>query len=196
MKSKMKKVTKGFILGIMLALLCVLNPGKLEVFGGSNTVQAAAVSLSKTNVTLAYGDTFDVMLKNAKAKNIKWSVSDRSILYIENTENGGNPATIWGMKVGTAKVYAKYAGKTYTCVVNVKYTPILSTNFLWVEKGHSDVVTLANTSATPKWSVANKSIATITKSGRGVRVKGVKKGTTYVYAVLNGKRYTCKVVVA
>ena len=55
---------------------------------------------------------------------------------------------------------------------------------------------MANTSATPKWSVANKRIATITKSGRGVRVKGVKKGITYDYADLNGKRYTCKVVVA
>lgn len=196
MKSKMKKVTKGFILGLLFALLCVLNPGNLEVFGGSNTVQAAAVSLSKTHVTLAYGDTFDVTLKNAKAKNIKWSVSNKSILCIEDTENGGNPATIWGMKVGTAKVYAKYAGKTYTCVVNVKYIPTLSTKYLWIEKGRSDVVTMSNTSATPKWSVANNRIATITKSGRGVRVKGVKKGTTYVYAVLNGKRYTCKVVVA
>lgn len=52
---------------------------------------------------------------------------------------------------------------------------------------------LSGTKKKVKWSVKNKKIATVSKKGL---VKGKKKGTTFVYAKVSGKKkLRCKVIV-
>lgn len=58
--------------------------------------------------------------------------------------------------------------------------------------GAKEQVKVTGTSKKVTWKTANKSIATVDDKGY---VKGIKKGTTKVYATVSGKKYTCTVKV-
>ncbi|WP_167958919.1 Ig-like domain-containing protein [Anaerosporobacter faecicola] len=61
-----------------------------------------------------------------------------------------------------------------------------------VVKGGKEQVRVKGTSKSVTWTSADRSIATVDQNGV---VKGVKKGSTKVYATVSGKRYTCTVKV-
>ncbi len=56
----------------------------------------------------------------------------------------------------------------------------------------NDTITLklSGTSKSPKWSTSNKKIATVNSKGT---VKAIKEGNANITAILNGKKYVCKV---
>jgi len=58
--------------------------------------------------------------------------------------------------------------------------------------GNSDLLKLTGTTKLPKWSSSNKKIVDI--NNKGV-IKAIKEGTADITAVLNNKKYTCKVTV-
>lgn len=61
-----------------------------------------------------------------------------------------------------------------------------------VAKGAKEQVKVIGTSKKVTWKSADKSIATVDEKGY---VKGLKKGTTKIYATVSGKKYTCTVKV-
>lgn len=77
------------------------------------SVKAAAnkVKLNKTKLTLVYGKTAKLKLKNAPAK-VAWYSSNQKIAYC----NGG---TLEARAVGKATITAKCKGKKYSCKVTV-----------------------------------------------------------------------------
>ena len=69
----------------------------------------------------------------------------------------------------------------------------MSKSSITVNAGKSYQLKIQNTSQKYKWSSKNKSIATVTSSGK---VTGKKAGTTYIYAKsASGKTFKCKVTV-
>jgi hypothetical protein len=80
--------------------------------------------------------------------------------------------------------------------VTVKNPPVaLSRKSLTVNYGTSKTITLQNTSRKVTWTVKNTSIAGIDAAGQNGTIIPKMVGTTYVYAVSQGKTYTCKVTV-
>lgn len=77
--------------------------------------------------TVEVGDDVELNVKKSGLKNsqIKWSVSDSSILRFEDGDNTGTEVEVSGKRAGTAKVYAKNlktGGKiTYTITVVPDY---------------------------------------------------------------------------
>lgn len=61
-----------------------------------------------------------------------------------------------------------------------------------VAKGAKEQVKVKGTKEKVTWKSADKSIATVDNQGY---VKGIKKGSTKVYATVSGKKYTCNVKV-
>lgn len=61
-----------------------------------------------------------------------------------------------------------------------------------VAKGAKEQLKITGKSKKVTWKSANKSIATVDSKGY---VKGIKKGSTKIYATVSGKKYTCAVKV-
>lgn len=77
-------------------------------------VQVEAADQSKLNqskLVLEMGTTYQLKMKNANAK-VKWSTSDKKIVKVKK-------GMLTPVSVGTAKVTARVAGQSYTCLVTV-----------------------------------------------------------------------------
>ncbi|WP_455713992.1 Ig-like domain-containing protein [Anaerosporobacter sp.] len=73
-----------------------------------------------------------------------------------------------------------------------KAATALDKTLIKVIKGGKEQLKVKGTKAKVTWKSANKSIATVDNKGY---VKGIKKGSTKVYATVSGKKYTCNVKV-
>lgn len=74
--------------------------------------------------------------------------------------------------------------------------PKLSTKKKTLKRRKAFTLRVNNVQSTVKWKVGNKRIAKINKTGRySIRVKGVRKGITYITARVDGKVLKCKIKV-
>lgn len=71
----------------------------------------------------------------------------------------------------------------------------LSSSKASVAVGGSKTISLRNASGNVKWSVAKKSVASISSNGSSVKVTGKKAGTTTITAKVGKKSYKCKFTV-
>lgn len=62
--------------------------------------------------------------------------------------------------------------------------------------GESYTVKILNNTKKVKWSATNKNIKIISKNNKQAKIKGVKKGTSYLKAKVKGKTYKCKVAIS
>ena len=74
----------------------------------------------------------------------------------------------------------------------VKAATALNKTSIKVVVGAKEQVKVTGTSSKVTWKSADKSIATVDNKGY---VKGIKQGSTKVYATVSGKKYTCTVKV-
>ncbi len=114
-----------------------------------------------------------------------WSSNKKSIATVNSK------GVVTGKKKGTATITAKVGNKKYTCKVAVETSSLNKTN-ISITKGKTYQLKLNGTSQKVTWSTSNKSIATVTSNGK---VTAKKVGTTYIKAKVQGKIYSCKVVV-
>lgn len=68
----------------------------------------------------------------------------------------------------------------------------LNKSKVYVIKGEYVQLKMIGTKKKVKWSSSNKNVASVNSKGK---VKGVKKGTANIYAKVNDKKYSCKIVV-
>lgn len=64
-----------------------------------------------------------------------------------------------------------------------------------VNVGDFCTVKMLNNKKKVKWSVSNKNIKIVSKSNKQAKIKGVKKGASYLKAKVGSKTYKCKVTV-
>ena len=64
-----------------------------------------------------------------------------------------------------------------------------------INVGESCTVNMLNNKKKVKWSVSNKNIRILRKSNKWAKIKGIKKGTSYLKAKIGSKTYKCKVTV-
>lgn len=64
-----------------------------------------------------------------------------------------------------------------------------------INVGDSCTVKMLNNKKKVKWSVSNKNIKIVSKSNKQAKIKGVKKGTSYLKEKVGSKTYKCKVTV-
>ncbi|MBO6109050.1 MAG: N-acetylmuramoyl-L-alanine amidase [Eubacterium sp.] len=104
------------------AILALALTGVIAVSGITPSSAAAAVKLNKTSARVMTGEKVTLKLKGVKKsdyKNISWSVTKPKVIKLNYKKKTGK-ATVKGLKKGSAKVIAKYAGKKYSCKVTVK----------------------------------------------------------------------------
>jgi len=155
-------------------------------------VTATNISISESEVVMAPGETKTVAISLVPANTTEtytWSSDNNYVASVNSTtgkitanEIGTANITIMtesGRK-GTIKVFV--VGLSRTSIELQQYTGLLIS--LQVDGSGS-------TNYTIRWDVDNQEIATVTNG----YVVGKAVGTTTVYAVVNGRRLSCKVTV-
>ncbi len=163
---------------ICVALCCTILLGVFALLPAGVSAKAKP-RLSKTSLSIIRTKTYTLKLKNAKAGKIKWASSKKSVAAV----SGGK---ITALKIGKAKIVAKYNGKKYYCKVNVK--PRVTAFGKVFNVYTNDTIKLVlknkkNSSYNAKsWTSSNSKIASI--SSKGV-VSGKKEGTITITATNN-----------
>lgn len=74
--------------------------------------------------------------------------------------------------------------------------PRLSKKTKVIRKRKTFILRLRNTTSNAKWKISNKKVGKIVyKTGESIKIKGIKKGRTYITAYVDGKILKCKVTV-
>jgi len=167
------------------------------------TVNVTGVRLNKTTATIKVVQTLQLKAvitpNNATNKKITWKSSNTKVVTVSST------GKLVAKKPGVATITATSVNgnKSATCKVKV-VQPVTSVKLnkssVLLKKGKSIklIPTINPSNATNKkvtWKSSNKAIVTVTSTGT---VKGIKKGTTYIYVyTVDGKKSArCKVVVS
>lgn len=167
----------------------------------SNTVNATGINLSKKSYTLKPGVSVQLKAKltpsNSTNTSLSWKSSNTKVAVVNASGN------VTAVGNGTAYITVSTDnGKTDKCKVEVK-TPAASIKLkktsISLKKGKTQKLIVSKytpSNVYPKtiiWRIKNKNIATVNSKGI---VKGIKPGTTYIYAkTWNGKTAKCKIIV-
>lgn len=147
------------------------------------TVEAAAVKLSKTKITLYTGNTTNLKVTGTSEK-VKWSSNKEDIVVVNS--NG----KVKALRKGAATITAKVGKKKFTCKVTVK-TPSMNAANKTLAVGQSFNLKVYGATVT-EWKSSNTKVVAI--NSKGV-IKGVSKGTATITAKVGNKKYTCKITV-
>lgn len=160
------------------------------------TVPTGSVTLDKTSLSLAVGETAQltatVKPDDATDKTVVWTSSDESVAEVINGK-------VTALKSGTTTITARCGGKSAECIVTV-IVPVSSVNLdrndlmLPVGDAATLIVKVKPDNATSKnvaWSSSNESVATV-KNGN---VVAVKEGEAIISASVGNISASCKVVV-
>ena len=156
-------------------------------YSGSKTLTFTIKPTTKTSATLLIGVSKSIGANSNKT--ITYSSSKKSVATVNSK------GVVTAKKAGTATISVKSNGVTQKIKVTVKtpYVKISGTSSMWINKSVT-LKTTSNTSAKVTWSSSNKSIATVSSSGR---VTGKKAGSATIYAKITykGRTYTGKYTV-
>lgn len=170
---------------VLVSRVTVLLLSFILIFSCQNIVEAKAkVKISNSKITLCKGQSKTLKVKGTKKKP-KWSSSKKSVASVSKK------GKITAKKKGTATITAKIGKKKYKCKVTVE-SPSLNKKSLTLAVGKTYNLKLNGTKQKVVWKSKNSSVAAINSKGK---VTAKKAGSTYVYAKVLGKSFSCKVTV-
>ena len=188
---------KGLKAGESAVITVTTNTGKLtaKITVKVNPITITKIKLNKTSATLSKGDTLNLKVtitpSNATNQSLTWSSSNTKIVKVSAD------GKVTALKNGTATITCKAAnGKTATCKITVKNIPVtgikLDKTSVLADKGAVFTVkaTFSPTNATNKnikWTTSDKSVATVSSSGK---VTAVSPGVCQITATTSDGGYT------
>ena len=95
-----------------LFLLLVFSLLISSISYGVSSTAAGKIALSKASVSLCKKESYQLTLKGAKAKKVKWQSSNKKIATVKK-------GLVKAKKKGQCTITATYKGKKYTCKVQV-----------------------------------------------------------------------------
>ncbi len=192
------KVANGKVTAVKSgkATITVTCGGKTAECAVTVTVPASSVTLDKTSLTLAVGETAElaatVKPDDATDKNVTWTSSDESVAKVANGK-------VTAVKAGKATVTAQCGGKTAKCIVTV-VVPVTSVtldkSILTIAVGETSVLTATvkpdnATDRTISWSSSNPSVVKVDNG----KLTALKVGTAVVSVIASNFSASCSVTV-
>ncbi|MDF2943676.1 MAG: hypothetical protein K0S01_2534 [Herbinix sp.] len=157
-----------------------------NVSGQKITCKVTVIGISKKYLTTTPGKTISLTIVGTKSKG-KWSSSNESIVSVDSK------GKITTKAPGNATITAYVDGKEITSkvtVVGINYNAYTLELGGWT--GYVKTLAISNPTSKITWSSSNKSIATVTSSGK-VTAKGT--GTATITASVSGLKLTSKITV-
>lgn len=181
-KNKFSKILTAMCLAFAVTIAV---PSVVPQMPGMITAEATStVKISKTKATLIKGQTLQLKISGT-SKKVTWSSSSTKVAKVSTS------GKVTAVGKGTATITAKIGSKKYTCKVTVE-SPSLSKTSLTMINGKTYTLKLNNTKQKVTWTTSDKSIATVSSSGK---ITAKKEGTVKIIAKILNKSYTCKVSV-
>ena len=146
-------------------------------------VKVVNPKINKGNKTMVKGSTYTLKITGTSSK-VTWSSKNKSIAKVSSK------GKVTAVKEGTAVIKAKVNGKKLYCTIKVVNKGLNKSSIAVFIGRTYNLKTYGLTDV--KWNSSNKKIATVDKYGV---VKGVKKGTAYIYVTSGNKTYSCSVAV-
>lgn len=207
MKHRLSKIV---IFIMIITTMTFLSPNL------SNVTEAASIRLDYNLVTVTEETSFKLNILGT-SKKVKWSSSNKKVATVNQK------GKVTAKKKGKCTITAKVKGKKYKCkvtvikrkkiakpkeaneefiavtlnvselkldVTRVKYRAD-GTGYLSKAKGKYKLA-IFNTSKKPKWKSSNKKVAKVNSKGK---VTAVAPGKCTISAVINKKKYKCKVTI-
>lgn len=205
MRSVVKRIPFQMAMAVFVLFFAVFFGMETHVSAGGT------ISLSTQKKNMYVGNTFQLVLKNAKGEEVDWRSSNTDVVSIEDYD--GNTALLLANKKGGATIKAKLNGKTYKCKVTVKKQSVSATSLV-IDRGEietlmfrgkkpkttSKVVKWNKISSKAKtdkkvfWAVKNPSVVSVSKKNNStIKIKVKKAGSTIIQAKYKGKEYRCKI---
>lgn len=162
-----------------------------------------SVKLNKSSVKIEGGESYTLKAtvnpSNASNKSVKWTSSNSKIAKVSSS------GKVTGLKKGTVTITCTTSSgkKTATCTVKVTTTPVTKVSLnkkslvLDVSEKYTLKATVSPSDATDKdvkWTSDDKSVATVSSSGK-VTAKGVGTCTITCITYDGNLKAKCKVVV-
>lgn len=170
--------------------------GKTAECAVTVTVPTGSVTLDKTSLSLAVGETVQltatVKPDDATDKNVAWTSSDESVATVANGK-------VTAVKAGNATVTAQCGGKTAKCIVTV-IVPVTSVTLdkssLILAVGETSVLTATvkpdnATDKTISWSSSDPSVVKVDNG----KLTALKVGTAVVSVIAANFSASCSVMV-
>ena len=194
----MKKcLKKSLIYALVIALVFLF--GGCELLGlSTGTEDNPAVYISQAEITLAVGDSIQLVAVSTDNSTVAWLSLDEDIATVSDD----------GLVTGVAKGYATIMALTDSnasalCTIRVTACPesndgesevlILAMSTIGITVGSSVTLTAqSSTGAQIEWASSNTAVATVTQTGR---VVGQSVGTAVISASTEKATATCNVVV-
>lgn len=178
-KSKSKLLSLIIVFSLFISIVGAVNVD-------FSYAASKRIHLKKTTVTLAAGSKYQQKLisksgKTIKATKVKWKSQKKSVAKINKK------GKITAVKAGTAKMIAKYKGKTYKFTVKVKNT----NNLVSVDKsdvailpgGTAEVVVHTDKGKSVSCKIDNKDVASFEW---GSKISGTHDKTLYIKGLTKG----------
>ena len=189
----MKKILKRLtVLFIAVSMILTFSVAPLV----ASAAPSSSVKLSASKGTVYVGTSMTLSATASPSGSaIVWSSSNAKVATV--TQDG----VVTGVKKGSAYIYAKIQDTKIQakCKVTVSGPTItMSESKATIYVGITKQLSAApapDASAAIVWSTSNKKVATVSQDGV---VTGVKKGTAYIYAKIQGTKITtkCRVTVS
>lgn len=161
-----------------------------KFFGTSNGKVVASTKLNCSKATLYKGQTLKLTATiNGISSKVTWKSSNKSIATVNSS------GKVTAKKAGKVTIKATANGITAKCTITVKNPTIKlnSTKKTLYEKGTFQLkATVKGKSTKVTWKSGNKSIATVSSSGK---VTAKKAGKVTIKATANGKTAKCTITV-
>ena len=134
---------------------------------------------------VAKGKKITLTLVNREGS-VTWKTSNKKTATVSSS------GVVSGKKKGKVTITATENGKTYRFAVRV-IDPKLNKKSASLKVKKSVKLKVKNASGAPvTWTSSNPSVASVSASGK---VKALKKGSCRIYAVVGGKKLSCKIKV-
>jgi uncharacterized protein YjdB len=178
------------------AMITAKCGGKTAECAVTVTVPTGSVTLDKTSLSLAVGETVQltatVKPDDATDKSVAWTSSDESVATVAN-------GMVTAVKAGNATVSAQCGGKTAKCIVTV-IVPVTSVTLdkssLTMAVGETSVLTATikpdnATDKTISWSSSDPSVVKVDNG----KLTALKVGTSVVSVIAANFSASCSVMV-
>ena len=148
------------------------------------------VTVNKDNkaVTVYQNESKSIVSRFKQVSNYekaKWSSSNTKIVKVDKE------GKVTGLRKGSAIITAKIGKKTFSCSVTVPQVKI-NTTLVYLHVGESFKLKVSGTSKVSSWSSSKPTVVSVDKKGN---IKAKKTGVATITAVVNKKKYSCKVTV-
>lgn len=178
-KAKSKLLSLLIVFSLFVSIVAAVN---VDV----SYAASKKMHLKKTTVTLAAGSKYQQKLlsksgKSIKATKVKWKSQKKSVAKIDKK------GKITAVKAGTAKMTAKYKGKTYKFTVKVKTANKLvsvdKSDVAILPGGTAEVVVHTDKGKSVSCKVDNKDVASFKW---GSKISGTHDKTLYIKGLTKG----------